>query len=286
MDYAQQEKQRFVYLFIPIPFIFYWYTCLPSIGLGDSAMMVEQIKHLRLSTHVNTHNITILLGWLLHFLPLGDLAYRLNLVSVISGALCVSIFYLALYQIHRCWITAVITSLFLMLSHSLWWSTSCKQEHATNALFISLSLFLYGRLQKSNNPRYFYILFFLSGLAFFHHFELGCLVGGVSIALLWRFLFNKKYIWSTLWRCSLCFFIGFLPYFLLFIHDAVISHSFNATLSGALGGQFKKLYFQGGFWYGITNYLFLIFFQTPSAYLLTIILGPFFFFKSWRISES
>jgi len=249
-------------------------------------MLVEQITGLKFSTQVNTHNFTILLGWLLHFLPFGDLAYRANLTSVLTGSLCICVFYLSLNLIHRSWVTALIASLFLMLSHAMWWTTSCKQEHASDAFFISVAIYLYCCLQRYNKIFYLYILFFVAGLGFFNHFALGCILGGASIALLWRLISKRERIWPILWRCALCFIIGLIPYFLILIHDVNQSHSISQTLAGASGGQFRQLFFKGGLWYGITNYLYLICFQFPSLYIIAIILGPYFFIKSWKINEN
>ena len=281
-----RPKNWAIFLFLPIPFLFYWYTCLPSIGLGDSALLVDEIKRFSLSTYVNTHNLTIIIGWFIQFLPFGDLAYRANLVSVLAGSLCICVFYLALYRAHGCWITAVVSALFLMVSHSMWWMISSKQEHAVDAFFISIAIYLYCCLHKTKKIKYLYALFFLSGLAFFNNMELGCILIGTSAAFLWRLLSGKEKIWPVFWRTGLCLSIGLLPYLLTFTHDVSISHSLSETISGAFGGQFKKLFFKGGLWYGIKNYLFLIFLQFPSVYLLPIILGPYFFLKSWRVNES
>ena len=280
------QKNWPVLLFLPVPFLFYLYTCLPSIGLGDSAMIVDQIRNLQLSTYVNIHNFTIILGWMTHFLPLGDYAYRLNLSSVITGVLCICFFYLSLNLIHQCWKTAIISSLFLMVSHSMWWTTSCKQEHAADAFFISVTIYLYCCLQKYNKIIYFYILSFVAGLGFFNNFELGCISGGVFFAFLWKLFIKKEISWSIFGKITLCFLIGFLPYFLVFLHDVGQTHNIPQVISGALGGQFKKNFFKGTLSCGLSNYLYLIFFQFPSPYILSIILGPYFFIKSWKINEN
>ena len=280
------SQKLFIFLFFPIPFLFYGYFCLPSIGMGDSALFIHRIGHLGISTWVNNHNITVLWGWLIEHLPLGDQAYRGNLSCVLAGALAIGIFYVALYAIHRCWLTALVSSLFLMVSHSMWWHSTVLAEYAVNAVFMATAIYLYGRLQRTGDLKYLYALFFLSGLGVFQHALLGCLLIGSLAALLWRMGRRKDNPWRILGKSALYFFIGFTPWLLTFIYEVNFYHSIVQPLSGAMGGQFKTLFFKRSLWSGFREYLFLVFMQFPSPYLFPAAIGVFYFVRSWRWTES
>ncbi len=279
------KKNWFIYLFIPIPFIFYWYTCLPSIGLGDSVLFIHAIKQLIIKTWVNNHNVTAIWGWFFQFLPIGDIAYRGNLSCVFSSSIAICIFYTSIYLLHRCWMTAIVSSLFLMISHSVWWHGTDLADYSMNTVFVTIALYLYVKLFKTGLAKYLYILFFVCGLAVFQHYLLGSLLIGAIATLVTRLLKRKEKAWPLLWKATVCFFIGLIPWLLTFSHDVSINHSVTQTISGMLGGPFKTLFFKRPLWSGIVEYFTLLFLQFPSPYLLIIALGSYFFSRTWKLHE-
>ena len=280
------SKSRLIFLFLPVPFIFYWYTCLPSIGMSDSVRFIGDIKDFTISTGVNHHNFTTLWGWLVQCLPFGDLAYRGNLSCALAGGLAIGIFYISLYSVHRCWITALISSLFLMVSQSMWWHSTFLYEYAMNAVFVTIAIYLYGQLYKTGLIKYLYALFFLSGLALFQHYLLGALLVGSVTAFLWRIPSHKERPWPALGISALFFLLGLVPWLLTFIHDLSISHNIAQTVSQSTGSSFEGLYFSKTLWQGLSEYFFLLFLQFPSLYLLPVILGLYFFLRSWKLTAS
>ena len=286
MGPVQLKKNWLIFLFIPIPFLFYGYTCLHSIGLGDSALFIDEIKNLKLSTYVNNHNLTTLWGWLVQILPTGNIAYKGNLSCVFAGSAAIGIFFIALYLTHRCWLTALISTLFLMISHSMWWHATYLADYGMNTVFVALTLYLYVQLHRTGSVKYLYTLFFLSGLALFQHYLLGSILVGAIAALLWRSFQKKEKAWPLLWKSAILFLIGLIPWMLTFQHDVSISHSISNTISGCLGGPFRTAYFKQPFWNGIVEYSFLIFIQFPSLYLLAVVPGLYFFLRSWKLNES
>ena len=59
------------------PAFFYFSTMAPSMGVGDSAMLLESIAELHLTSHVNNHPFTVVCGWVVgKLLPFDDLAMR------------------------------------------------------------------------------------------------------------------------------------------------------------------------------------------------------------------
>lgn len=232
------------------------------------------------------HNLTTLWGWIVQLIPIGDIAYRANLSCAIAGGLAICIFYITIYIVHNCWITALVSSLFLMVSHSMWWHSTFIFEFAVNAVLITLSLYLYAQLQRTKCQKYIYALFLLSGLALFQLYLLGSLLVGTSIALLYRLILSKDRPWPVIFKSTLSFFIGLIPWILTFIHDVSISNSVSHTFSSALFGGMKGLFFSQPLWNALYAFLFLFFIQFPSLYLLPICLGLYFFLKEWKLSES
>lgn len=270
--------------FLIVPFAFYAYTCCPAIALGDPALLIDAIKSLILSTHVNNHNITILAGWLFQFLPFGEIAYRANLADAFIGACTVALFYDLSFRISGSKLPAVVSSLFLMISHTLWWNSTISEVYAANALFTVLALRLFYQIgQKEDNEKDFYFLFFVSGLSVFNHVIMGLWVLSAVAALLWRALERREFSWRFAAFCGLSLGLGGLPYFLTFLKDLLLNGgNFGQTLSIALFGSFKAEMLKTPFsWAALWDSLEFYLLQVPSLYLLVVILGLGKFLRDW-----
>jgi len=94
--------------FIFVPFTFYIYTCSPTVGHFDPAVYADRSKQLSMSVSVIYHNLTTLLGHLVTYLPFGELAYRLNLMTAVIGAITISVFYALLHYVLKSRLTATM----------------------------------------------------------------------------------------------------------------------------------------------------------------------------------
>lgn len=119
-----------------IPFIFYFLSAAPDIGLGDTALLADQMQKLNLNSHVNNHNWTILIGHLFTYLPLDSLAFKGTLSSVFQGGIAIILFYLLLRQLSVSCLYALLLSAILMVSHSFWWHSTLLESYAGNAIFV------------------------------------------------------------------------------------------------------------------------------------------------------
>lgn len=272
--------------FILIPIVFYLYTCAPTIGLGDTALLVDGIQNFKINSHVNNHNITVLTGKLFSYLPIGDIAYRANLVSVFWGSLSIILFYFLLLRIFSSRLTAAVTSALFMVSNSMWWHSTLSEVYAVNAFFMVWYLHVLYSLQKKFEEKNLYALFFISGLSVFNHVEMGALSFGSAAYLLLCMIQEPKKAWRYFLYSSLSFFVGFLPYLLTFLKDVYVAKSFANTFSWALGGDFKGIMFKGTLGYALRETGYLIFNQFPSFFLLCIPPGIYLAVKSWGFSKS
>jgi hypothetical protein len=56
------------------------------VGLGDTALLIDEMMELRITSHVNNHRIAVLFGHLLTRLPVGEIAVRAHLTSLHFGS--------------------------------------------------------------------------------------------------------------------------------------------------------------------------------------------------------
>jgi len=276
MNYAKSQHSRrwaLNALTFVVPLAFYIFTCAPTIGLGDTALLLDQIERLRITTHVNNHNFTILIGWLLSFLPGENFAFKGNLLSVLLGASTVCVFFWLLFELFRNRISAAAGASVLMLSHSMWWHSTIVECYAANALFTALFIWILVRSHTATDYRWVIPLFFLAGLSTFNHVQLGALCIGAAASLLARMVASPRSALILFGQASVAFFLGWLPWLVTFYFDMRALGSFSNALNEAFFGHFKGIMLQGSWSYGLyeTGVLFLI--QTPHIFLALIPAG-------------
>lgn len=269
--------------FILVPWIFYYVTSAPTIGLGDTAMLIDGIQTLHISTHCNSHNVTVLIGWLLSFLPFENIAFKANLLSVVVGSSTVVAFYFlvrAMFQ--NVWVAAISASC-LMVSHSMWWHSTLTEVYAVNAAFMVTALWLVWRLHEQFEPRRLYALFFVAGLSIFNHAQLGTIALGATIILIGKAVSKDGGGVKLFLGSSTAFLIGFLPYLITFLADTN-RVGFATAFDEARGSHFKTMMFSGRVWTSVQDLGFLIFQQFPTPFLLAVIVGVALFYKTWKVS--
>jgi hypothetical protein len=250
--------------------------------------MMEE-RELLLSTEVNNHNLTVILGHLVSLLPFHNNAFEANLASAIGGAIAISLLYFVVYRMTRSAATAAITASVTMVSHSMWWHSTIAEVYALNAVFMFLALGMLADLQRGYSEKKLRAFFFVCGLAFFQHMQLGILLAGACTVLLVRGLQSGKdpvpWIMRTGVRCLGAFALGFIPYLVLLIHDTA-QYGFTDVVSRATGGQFHAIMFKANWSHAIPDVLFLIGLQFPGVYLAAIIAGVVLLVRAWRGSPS
>ncbi len=276
--------------FLPpvFPFTLYFFTCAPGIGLGDTALLIDQIMQLTINTHVNNHNWTVIFGNLFSKLPFGEIAFRANLMSVFFGGLSVSIFYFVVSKTFQSEIVGLISSSLLAVSNSMWWHSTIIESYAINAFFTVISIYILFLLNETENIKFLYGLFFVAGLALFNHTQMGIISVSATVYLVAVILreFRKRnyfFCFKILLFALLFFIIGFSLFFGFFLRDVMRSGNFLTTLKQASGGDFQSIMFKGTFSGAIADFLYLTIKQFPSLFLIAIVSGTVYLFRNWKI---
>jgi hypothetical protein len=273
--------------FLFLPFLLYRWTVAPTIGMSDTAILVDAMYRLNLSTAVNNHNLTIMAGWILTHLPLGELAFRANLTSVALGSLAVAGFYLLIVETLGSRLTAAFSAACLGVSQSMWWHSTIVECYAMNALLVVIALGLLVRFDRTGDGRWLRLLFLLSGLAVFNHAQLGILGLGALVALaLWLQRpppgEGARWRWRQAGACLGMGLAGAIPYLLTFGHDVARSGgAFGTTLHEALGGPFTGVMFAGDPRKNLGDVLFLLALQFPSPFLVLVAAGAVALARRW-----
>ena len=124
-----------------LTFAVYLSTLSPTLGEADSFEFQVASYTLGIA-HPSGYPLYILLGKLFTFLPLGNVAYRVNLISPLFASLTVVFLYLCLVHLtcHRA--ISLLAALTFAFSRTFWSQAVIAEVYTLNALFVALVFYL------------------------------------------------------------------------------------------------------------------------------------------------
>jgi hypothetical protein len=217
----------------------YVLTCAPAILWQDSSLFAYRIWHNDIRGDMGlalAHPLYVMIGVVVKQIPVGDLAYKLNLASAVFAALAVA----NLFLLVRLWIgrtlPALVSAITLAVSWTFWQQAVGAEAYSLYAAQMFAELIMLLQYVRTKRVRYLYLLGFLNGLAVANHmwavFGLICYTV-VLIALLDRRQISLKNVGLVV----LLWLIGAGPYEYLIIERAVVSGDIQGALASALFGN-------------------------------------------------
>jgi Protein of unknown function (DUF2723) len=142
-------------------------TLAPSLLWGDSAEF-QTLSYTLGMTHPSGYMTQIMFGKLFTYIPVGNIAYRVNLMSAFFGALAVTETYLIVRLLGGGSMAGISASLMLTLTEGFWWRALLAESYAPAAGMLA-TIWLLVLLWKSSGK---WIYLFLAGVA-----------GGLSVGI-------------------------------------------------------------------------------------------------------
>lgn len=140
----------------------------PTVLDGDSAEF-QYMAYILGVPHSTGYPLYILLAKLFTFLPFGDVAYRVNLFSVVCAALTIPLVYAAALRMLGRRAPAALAALILAVTPSIWGSALETKTYALNLLLGVLAILFALRWHQDNQRRDFYWLALVFGLGLTNH---------------------------------------------------------------------------------------------------------------------
>lgn len=139
-------------------------TLAPSLLLGDSAEF-QTLSYTLGMTHPTGYPVYLLLGKLFTLLPVGSIAYRVSLLSAVSGALALALSYL-LVTVLTGRRLAALPGAFLLGAVNIYWSQAVIAElYSPAAAFTAGILLLVLLWRAGHGDRYLFVAGLLGGLS-------------------------------------------------------------------------------------------------------------------------
>jgi hypothetical protein len=172
-----------------LPLALYLRTLAPTVGQHDTFEFQVLSYQLGIA-HPTGYPLYIILGKLFTLLPVGNVAYRVNLSSGLFASLTVLVLYLAIHHLTSDRSAAALAALAFGFSYSFWSQAVEAEVYALNALFVSLVVYLLLRCfdatrnTSEHRPALFVTICLVYGLSLTHHRTMLLLAPGILLFVL------------------------------------------------------------------------------------------------------
>ncbi|WP_228282256.1 protein O-mannosyl-transferase family [Rubrobacter tropicus] len=200
-------------------FVLYVRTLAPTVlyyddpDMLDAVMLQMQVAVLGI-THPTGYPTYLTLTHFFTYLPVGDVAYRVNLASAAYAALAVGVVFGAGYLLSRRVVAAAVAAVAFGLGGAIWSQAVIAEVYTMNALFIALTLVCLLLWRDRERDRYLLLAALLCGLCLTHHLTSGLLL---PASLLFVGLVDRRRLleWRLMLKCAGLFLLGLTPYLYL-----------------------------------------------------------------------
>ena len=255
------------------------------IGAGDTALLLEQMYSGRFSSHVNSHNLAILLGWLAMKLPMANLAFKGHLVSVAAGVGLVMLFQEIAWKALRRPFATVVATMAAAVTHTFWWHATIVENYCLNGILIfGVTLLLLADDQREDRTCLWFAAV-LAGLGMFNHMQMGILLPLGGVYALLKYGSSLREAAAVSGRLLVLWLAGAFPFLGLLIRDSGGGEHLSVATHNAMGAQFTAIMFdlQPSRLLPIIRHE--LFQQFPNVLVLLIPIGAVLALRSarWRV---
>lgn len=191
----------------------YLFTLAPTVAMEDSGEFIAAVYVFGIP-HPPGFPLYVLLGKLFTFMPLGTVAWRVNLMSAVFGALTVTLLYLVINRLIKKRIIALSCSLLLAFSSIFWSQSIIAEVYTLNSFFVALLLLLLFEWSASRREQYLLWFSFIYGLSLTNHTMMALLAPAFGLYVLFadRTIFRNLKLLIKLFGF---FALGLTPYLYL-----------------------------------------------------------------------
>jgi len=237
-------------LSVLLPFSLYLRTLLPGLGGSGDSMKCQFVGLILGIPHVPGSPGYVLLNHLFSLLPIGSLAYRINLLSAICAATTCGLMYAIVTRLTRDRWAALGTTLLLAVSRIFWYHGIVAEVDALNTVFIAGTILTLLTWERKRTDRYLYLACGVYALSFGNHLSMITLLPAFVLFVLWtdRKVLTKPRHWVVvplivLAAASQYLFVWIRSHQWLAYSEIKPNPSLQDLIWFVTGGVFKGWYF-------------------------------------------
>ena len=168
---AKRAWALFFAVFLPA-FALYLWTLAPTVSAEDSGELITAAYTLGIA-HPPGYPLWCLLGKAFSFIPVGSVAWRVNLLSAVLGASSAGFVALIAYRFAPSYIAAAAGGLLFAASRDFWGQAVVAEVYTLNVLLVLLVLLFTLRYEERYLTRELYWAAFTIGLGMTNHSTMG-----------------------------------------------------------------------------------------------------------------
>lgn len=176
-------KKYIPFLLPIILFGVYLSTTSPTVYLGDSGELTAAAFSLGIP-HNSGYPLYTLLGKLFSLIPLGNIGFRINLMSAFFSVLTVWLVYSLIFKMTSSKLSALSGSLILAFIPIFWSQTVAAEVYPLHTFFVVLLIRLLWRWDETRNFSHLVLFVFVTGLSFGNHLQTVMLFPAVLFIIL------------------------------------------------------------------------------------------------------
>ena len=219
--------------------VLYIAGCAPGLLWQDSGLIQYRVWHNDIEGFLGlalSHPLFYLVAIGVKYIPAGEFAYKVNLVSAIAAAVTVAnVFLLVRLWVERSF-PAVIAAVTLALSHTFWLHASIAETYTLWTALFTGELIVLLRYIRTDRVHYLYALGLLNGLSAAVHIlaviPLVCYAAWLLSVRSQRDLYRRDLI-----IVALLWIAGAMPYEYLIAKNMIQTGDLAGTLSSAAFGR-------------------------------------------------
>ncbi|MEK6901719.1 MAG: DUF2723 domain-containing protein [Nanoarchaeota archaeon] len=214
--------------------LLYLRTLSPTVYWGDSGEFIT-VAHTLGVAHPTGYPTYTLLAHLFTLLPVGTIAFRVNLMSAFFAALAVMIVYFICYRLTKSVFSSCAAALFLAFSYALWSQAVIAEVHTLSAFFIALDIYFILSWKETNNQTWLYLFSLTYGLTLTNHLTTILLAPAFGYLIFFTQKgkdsspnssqnSSQKQVFppaKILWRSIFLFLLGLTPYLYLIVRSSM-----------------------------------------------------------------
>jgi 4-amino-4-deoxy-L-arabinose transferase-like glycosyltransferase len=193
-----------------LSFLIYLSTLCPSVYLGDSGELSAAAFSLGVA-HPSGYPLYALVGKVFCLIPIGNVGFRMNLMSAVFGVLAVWLVYSLIERITRSKVGAWTGAGILAFIPLFWSQTVAAEVYALHTFFVALLFWLLWRWDEGGEFYLLVVFALVTGLSFGNHMQTVMLAPAVYYLILSREA-RALVDWKRFLVLSLIFVVGLLVY--------------------------------------------------------------------------
>lgn len=225
--------------------VLYVVTCAPDLLMGDSGVYQLRVPSFPPfpplhDALVQVHPLYLIIAKLFTWLPIGSVAYRVNLVSPPFAAVAVASAFVCVRLLTGSRWAAAIGALAIALGHTFWAFAVVAECLSLGAAFLTTEVLLLILFARTGQTKWYFLAAFLNGLSITNHM-MGSLATPVYVVLSIVWIRRERLSWSDAILAGLLWVLGTGLYLWIILRTLLKTGDIAGVIRSATTGNWPAL---------------------------------------------